>query len=259
MLRRTRSGPFGSSWSSVMASSTGRSSGPPSILRKAARSDRYEDFGSITRALPTTRRSVTTAGRRLADEQVMLLRRPSPRTGQLIQPNYRLFPYERQLQTRELIALGASPVAEGEGVAVATDAPGLSRVAFGHGWRKRDGTTHHTRQRLFEAADASTRRKNSTYFLHGLHRYKGKFFPACKVFDEPSRTGTERISGARSVWRKRNCRSRGHAERSRRRQHRYQPGRCSHRPCKDGNSRDGWRAVLGRGRSRRDAGASADG
>ena len=62
---------------------------------------------TIDRALPVNRRSVTKAGRRLTEEQIVFMRRPaSARASLVVPPNYALFPYERELQRRELSALG---------------------------------------------------------------------------------------------------------------------------------------------------------
>ncbi len=123
----------------------------------------YDVAAVITRQLPVHRRSVTSAGRRLSQEQILVLRRP--RAVVLNPPNYRLFPYEQVLANRE----GA--VLAGQG------ADGPVRAAFAHSY-EHDGLVVPTSQFYLEASPhAGSRRKNSTYVAHGLHRYKGKFYP----------------------------------------------------------------------------------
>ena len=137
----------------------------------------FDRFDAINRPLPTDRRSVTKPGRRLTSEQIMLLRRPadSPPTA-VIDPNYRLFPYERDLQERELLALGGSPARQESGSIVAVLSPQVRRAAFVHGFQHAT-SEELTPQHLLEGEPRTSRRKNSTYVTHGLHRYKGKFYP----------------------------------------------------------------------------------
>jgi DNA modification methylase len=138
----------------------------------------FESFGSIERPLPKDRRSVTKPGRRLTCEQVMLLRRPAERRAAVVvETNYRLFPYERDLQIRELRALGGSPDTSQAGEIAVVPSGQLRRAAFIHGLRHPTGHEEPTPQRLMEGAVNPGRRKNSTYFAHGIHRYKGKFYP----------------------------------------------------------------------------------
>jgi 16S rRNA G966 N2-methylase RsmD len=146
-------------------------------LRSVAESVGFKHVATIDRNLPQQRRSVTKPGRRLTTEQILLLRRPErSRGGTVVLPNYRLFPYERDLQMRELEALGAGPVLHPDGRVVVRDAEAALRAAFVHGVDTADRTLP-APQFLHEAPAMGTRRKNSTYFLHGLHRYKGKFYP----------------------------------------------------------------------------------
>ncbi|MGH7194083.1 MAG: DNA methyltransferase, partial [Candidatus Saccharimonadales bacterium] len=147
-------------------------------LRVVAEEVGFEYVITINRNLPQQRRSVTKPGRRLSQEQILLLRRPTggPSAGTVVLPNYRLFPYEQELQLRELQALGAEPVVRSDGQVTVRDAEAAQRAAFVHGVETERGVLP-TAQLLMEAPSPGTRRKNSTYFLHGLHRYKGKFYP----------------------------------------------------------------------------------
>lgn len=119
-----------------------------------------EFLGIIDRNLPSNRRSVTSAGRRLQIEQLCVFRRPADQSLERVPPTYRTFEYEEHLA-----ALEAQSLKEGG------RSDRLAQAAFTHGW----GTTP-TLQALAER-DPVSRGKNSTYGTHGLHRYKGKFYP----------------------------------------------------------------------------------
>ena len=131
----------------------------------------YEVAAVITRQLPVHRRSVTSAGRRLQQEEVLLLRKPSIMV--LHPPNYQLFPYEKVLARRETEVL----LAPHHGTRSGTRAASAARAAFSHSY-ERDGQVQKTYQYYAEGSPArGSRNKNSTYLTHGLHRYKGKFYP----------------------------------------------------------------------------------
>ena len=128
-------------------------------LRAVAESVGFEHVVTIDRTLPQQRRSVTKPGRRLTKEQILLLRRPeSSRGGTVVLPNYRLFPYERDLQVRELEALGAAPIVDANGGISVRDAKAALRAAFAHGVETADGTIA-TTQFLVEAPALGTRRR----------------------------------------------------------------------------------------------------
>lgn len=121
----------------------------------------FEIGGVITRDLPTTRRSVTVAGRRLQQEQLVFLRKP----GAIVAsgPAWQMVEYEEELGRRELDVLSAR------------DPHDLKDLTFARSVSV-GGRIEPTVQGMLEAADG-TRRKNSTYATHGIHRYKGKFYP----------------------------------------------------------------------------------
>jgi hypothetical protein len=121
----------------------------------------FEVGGVVTRDLPMTRRSVTVAGRRLQQEQLVFLRKP----GAVVVsgPAWQMVAYEEELAARELAVLAARAPERLQDLTFARS------VAI-------NGEVRPTVQGLLEAADG-TRRKNSTYATHGIHRYKGKFYP----------------------------------------------------------------------------------
>lgn len=119
--------------------------------------------GVIERALPANRRSVTSAGRRLRVEQLVFLRKPQSVEAE--PPEWAMSCYEQTLAERELAAIEAS-----EG-----DSSRFQRLTFATRVTV-DGEAFETHQWQLERTD-ETRRKNSTYASHGIHRYKGKFYP----------------------------------------------------------------------------------
>jgi DNA modification methylase len=147
-------------------------------LRRVAEEVGFEHVTSLDRAVPEHRRSVTKPGRRLTHEQLLVLRRPADGPmGRTVGPNYQLFPYEQTLQLRELTALGGSPCVQEDGTVTVVDRYEIARAAFVHAV-VHAGRTEPTFQRRLEGMPGTeSRRKNSTYFAHGIHRYKGKFYP----------------------------------------------------------------------------------
>jgi DNA modification methylase len=148
-------------------------------LRRLGETAGYDHVVTLERKLPVHRRSITHAGRRLAEEQLVVLRRPhaTPKT-RVIDPNYTLFPYERELRTRELRDLGGSPRHHEHGEEAVVFAPELRHAAFCHGFEHHAGGHSASLQQLLEGSPSTgARRKNSTYCAHGIHRYKGKFYP----------------------------------------------------------------------------------
>ena len=156
-------------------------------LSKIAEAGGWSVLPPITRHLPRNRRSVTSAGRRLMSEEILLLRRPTSPSYHihltLAEPNYKRFPYETVLAQREVAELVGTTVSERDRVVVenprASDAISeLRGLAFWHSVRISDGEVAEvpTLQRLLEDPNTGNR-KHSTYVTHGLHRYKGKFYP----------------------------------------------------------------------------------
>ena len=144
----------------------------------------YEVFPTIDRHLPKHRRSFAAAGRRLTQEQILLLRKPDTRARVMLSaPPYALYEYERVLRQRELAVADATQLcgqdAGADIVQVEVDAsalPRLQRLAFSAA-TVLDGNETPTQSALLEGAASGGRRKNSTYLSHGVHKYKGKFYP----------------------------------------------------------------------------------
>lgn len=95
----------------------------------------------------------------------------------IVRPNYPLQPYEDDLLAREVSVLAPDAnFASGAATVNTSNHEGLVRLAFAHGIEHAGNVTD-TWQKHAEASRSSTRAKNSTYGPHGIHRYKGKFYP----------------------------------------------------------------------------------
>lgn len=98
--------------------------------------------------------------------------------ARIVQPSYPLYPYERDLLAREIHALAPDAQLDPDVMTVrAADSDKLVGLSFAHGIESSVGTATDTWQKLAEASGPSARAKNSTYGPHGIHRYKGKFYP----------------------------------------------------------------------------------
>ncbi|HET7589784.1 MAG TPA: DNA methyltransferase [Solirubrobacterales bacterium] len=150
----------------------------PALTDRARRLG-FDHVATIDRPLPNHRRSVTKPGRRLLEEQILFLRKPqSGHTATAFPPNYSLHPYEEDLLRRELDALGGSPQQMSDGRLAVVPTPHVDSAAFVHLVEDDGGDKRPSTQcRLEGAVESSSRRKNSSYAGHGIHRYKGKFYP----------------------------------------------------------------------------------
>jgi DNA modification methylase len=139
----------------------------------------FEVLPRIERRLPTNRRSVT-AGRRLSTESILIWQHSRPTGISTVEPNYKLALYESSLREREINALLATHQ-RNQPIGAASHPSGdtsafVRRAALSHAVDGAAGLES-TAQFYLEGEPRSGRRKNSTYFAHGLHRYKGKFYP----------------------------------------------------------------------------------
>lgn len=151
-----------------------------------ARDLQLDYVGAIRRPLHAVKRSVSGVARRAQHEDIVLLRKPEVRRVlALVAPPYRLWPYEEDLREREAAAaVDAARTPEGDLVVADAD-DSLShlarRLAFTHGLSlEGSGRLEPTWQAILENGSTTTRgasRKDPKYVTHGLHDYKGKFYP----------------------------------------------------------------------------------
>jgi hypothetical protein len=136
----------------------------------------------IERTVHKTKRSFTPAGRRAASESLLVLRKAPHRTKTLFEePPYRLWQYETVLREREIgELLGKSPARAADfGLLSVEQLHRAKRLVFTHQLVGPNDRREPTWQAIVEngmAANPSAR-KDPKYVTHGLHPYKGKFYP----------------------------------------------------------------------------------
>lgn len=149
--------------------------------------DRADDLGFdacaiIDRPIHSVKRSFAHAGRRATSEHILVLRRKSaPSFVEFAPPPYRLWPYEADLRLREL---GLQPEDADASNAVrlpatAKDPAAYKRPVFSHAVKVDSCAAEPTWQAVLEngGAGSATARKDPKYVTHGIHPYKGKFYP----------------------------------------------------------------------------------
>lgn len=128
------------------------------------------------------KRSFSHAGRRATSEHILVLRRKvAPTLIQISPAPYKLWPYEAELRLRELgLKLGdADPSLDIRVPSLEEDRSMYKRAAFSHSVQLEGGYVEPTWQAVLENGEAwrSTTRKDPKYVTHGIHSYKGKFYP----------------------------------------------------------------------------------
>lgn len=151
------------------------------LLAGKAKSIGFSTYRNIEREIHSTRRSFVQAGRRAENEHILVLRKSAGRsTFFLGPPNYKLWHYEKQLRYLEL---GLDSKSESEGEirveASAIDRHKFKKLSFSHAVIDESGNREPTWQAILENGTnrPSTARKDPKYVTHGLHTYKGKFYP----------------------------------------------------------------------------------
>ncbi len=146
----------------------------------------FETVCIVERPIHSTKRSFVTAGRRATTEKLLVLRKKPPQklSAWFQPPPYKLWSYERILRQREIeVVMGVSPRANGEEqLSAAIDPYSLAKsrqLVFTHGVRAEGLYTEPTWQAIIEngLAQQPSGRKDPKYVTHGLHSYKGKFYP----------------------------------------------------------------------------------
>ena len=146
----------------------------------------FETICTVERPIHSARRSFAAAGRRATTEKLLVLRKKPPEqlSGFFKPPPYKLWSYERTLREREMqVLLGAGSSADGvEQRSVALDPLSLAKarqLVFTHEVRAKGLYAEPTWQAILEngLAKHPSARKDPKYVTHGLHPYKGKFYP----------------------------------------------------------------------------------
>lgn len=134
----------------------------------------FDSSEVIEREVHKVKRSFTHAGRRASSESILILRKAEKKISVFLQPPpYKLWPYEASLRERE-----AGKVLKKNELTVEELVKSRAMV-FTHQIVTHDGRSEPTWQAILENGTASNpaARKDPKYVTHGLHAYKGKFYP----------------------------------------------------------------------------------
>jgi len=156
-------------------------------ITKVARSAGFEYVGVIDRPVHETKRSFAKPGRRIRREQLIVLRKPNKVVRvRLTPPAYRMWPFEKELRRREIASLTREVVPlsnADESIDVKLRQPALSairRLTFTKDFTigKSDNHSQATWQKVLENGNNEPGlRKDPKYVTHGIHPFKGKFYP----------------------------------------------------------------------------------
>ena len=177
----------------------------------------FETVCVIERKIHSTKRSFVAAGRRATTEKLLVLQKPpSSARVWLHSPPYKLWSYEAVLRKREVEAvLGMKPQAkDGQFFSLTLDPYTVTKarkLVFTHGVGLSALEAEPTWQAIIEngVSHQSSARKDPKYVTHGLHPYKGKFYPQLakglinlcslgpdgKIFDPFCGSGTTLLEG----------------------------------------------------------------
>jgi hypothetical protein len=177
----------------------------------------FESVCIIERKIHNTKRSFAAAGRRATTEKLLVLRKP-PSLARVWfhSPPYKLWSYETVLRKREVEAvLGMKPRGkDGQLFSLTLDPYTVTKarkLVFTHGVGPSALETELTWQAIIENgfSHQPSARKDPKYVTHGLHPYKGKFYPQLakglinlcglmpdgKIFDPFCGSGTTLLEG----------------------------------------------------------------
>lgn len=155
-------------------------------LADAAAKCGFEVLGTVNRPIHATKRSFSKAARRARTEELLILRRPNAPVAVAIDaPAYKMWPFERTLRAKELSALGVpnlKAARAGDKIETELSQPALwnlRRSTFSaQVYAENDPRPQPVWQKVLENGDAdAATRKDPKYATHGLHAYKGKFYP----------------------------------------------------------------------------------
>lgn len=154
------------------------------LLEKEASKLGFDASTCIDRNVHRTKRSFTPAGRRAATESLLVLRKAARDVSVIFEePPYKLWSYESVLRNREIAALGVkAPAQRRVAPHSELDVAGLQRaktLVFTHQLRTANERAEDTWQAILENGMAASQssRKDPKYVTHGIHPYKGKFYP----------------------------------------------------------------------------------
>jgi len=154
------------------------------ILEEHARKNGFDASHIITRPIHQTKRSFTAGARRATTEKILVVRKASSPVRVILQPPpYRLWAYEQELRDREVSSFTNNQLTIAQGdVKCEVEAylvPALKQMVFTHQIEIDKGVKERSWQAIIENGMATSKknRKDPKYVTHGIHAYKGKFYP----------------------------------------------------------------------------------
>lgn len=154
-------------------------------LSDAAKNIGFEKVCVIERAIHQTKRSFVKAGRRATSEKILVLKKPIEKLHVFLDlPPYKLWPYEKNLRNREISArLETRMKRNSKNIDSVRIDPyrvnDAKRLVFTHHIARTNAAKEPTWQAIIENGfgNRPSARKDPKYVTHGLHAYKGKFYP----------------------------------------------------------------------------------
>jgi DNA modification methylase len=156
------------------------------LVAEVAKKIGFEVVGIVSREVHARKRSFISPARRLKEEKLLVLRKPLRQiTFTLLKPPYRLWPYEdviRQLEIENSLGIEiGNTIMNGSIVSInPLKVDRLRRLTFTYGFWAAEYDSESTWQATLENGDVfetQPKRKDPKYATHGLHPYKGKFYP----------------------------------------------------------------------------------
>lgn len=144
-------------------------------IGKLAESLGFEFVTIVDRPLPENKRSIK--ARRATEEQILVLRKPSHDVDVTLHPvGYKLWPYEQEISNLELSAITGT--CSNIQKLSPSQLQQLKKLTFFHNYSI-GNTSYKTWQSVLEQGygEEAMRRKDPKYVTHGIHPYKGKFYP----------------------------------------------------------------------------------
>ncbi|MFQ5923090.1 MAG: restriction endonuclease, partial [Anaerolineales bacterium] len=156
------------------------------ILAREAKKLDLQFIGEVDRAVHPTKRSFISPARRIRSEKILILKKPCSITVyELSPPSYKAWPYEHELRRLEAASVFKSDCQSDsqDGLRTTSNTSTwrrMGRLAFTHGASAGNVNSMITWQGVLENGDpehGTKSTKNSKYLTHGIHDYKGKFYP----------------------------------------------------------------------------------
>ena len=152
------------------------------VIKSCADRVGMEIVGVIDRPIHQTKRSISKAGRRAEFESIVILRKQLSKCKVALQkPNYKLWEYEEVIRKREITKLlPKSSYALTKTKKEKVDPFSLTlakRLTFTHSIEYDDHKEDTWQKILENSCNDHSNRKDPKYVTHGIHSYKGKFYP----------------------------------------------------------------------------------